>query len=92
MLWPWLVAMMPVAGVVFALDGVLLGAGDNAFIRTVTVVAALGGFVPLCLLALRFDWGLTGVWAGLAASIGIRLIGMVWRTRTGRWLVVGEQR
>ena len=38
LLWPWLVAMMPVGGVLFALDGVLLGAGDNAYIRTVTVV------------------------------------------------------
>jgi putative MATE family efflux protein len=91
-LWPWLVAMMPVAGIVFALDGVLLGAGDNAFIRTVTVVAALGGFVPLCLLALWLDWGLSGVWAGLAAFIGVRFVGMVWRTRSGRWLVVGERR
>ncbi|HEV2886628.1 MAG TPA: MATE family efflux transporter [Jatrophihabitans sp.] len=91
-LWPWLVAMTPVAGVVFALDGVLLGAGDNAYIRTVTVVAALGGFVPLCLLAVRLDWGLAGVWAGLAAFIGLRFVGMVWRTRSGRWLVVGEQR
>ena len=91
-LWPWLVCMMPVAGIVFALDGVLLGAGDNAFIRTITVVAALGGFVPLCLLALWLDWGLGGVWAGLAAFIGVRFVGMVWRTWTGRWLVVGEQR
>jgi putative MATE family efflux protein len=91
-LWPWLVVMMPVAGVVFALDGVLLGAGDNAFIRTITVVAVLGGFIPLCLLALRLDWGLSGVWAGLAAFIGIRFAGMVWRTRSGHWLVVGEQR
>jgi putative MATE family efflux protein len=91
-LWPWLVTMMPVAGVVFALDGVLLGAGDNAFIRTITVLGALGGFVPLCLLALRLDWGLSGVWAGLAAFIGIRFAGMVWRTRSGHWLVVGERR
>ncbi|HEX8306683.1 MAG TPA: MATE family efflux transporter [Jatrophihabitans sp.] len=91
-LWPWLVAMMPVAGIVFALDGVLLGAGDNAFIRTITVVSALGGFVPLCLLAVWLDWGLSGVWAGLAAFIGVRFVGMVWRTRSGRWLVVGEQR
>jgi len=91
-LWPWLVLMMPAAGVVFALDGVLLGAGDNAFVRTITVLAALGGFVPLSLLALRLDWGLAGVWSGLAAFIAIRFVGMVWRTTTGRWLVVGERR
>jgi putative MATE family efflux protein len=91
-LWPWLVLMMPVAGVVFALDGVLLGAGDNAFVRDITVLATLGGYVPLSLLALRLDWGLGGVWAGLAAFITIRFVGMAWRTRTGRWLIVGEQR
>jgi putative MATE family efflux protein len=89
-LWPWLVAMMPIGGVLFALDGVLLGAGDNAYIRTVTVVAALFGYVPLCLAAVHFGWGLGGVWAGLASFVVLRFIGMAWRTRSGRWLVVGE--
>jgi putative MATE family efflux protein len=88
--WPWLVAMMPLGGIVFALDGVLLGAGDNAFMRTITLVAALCAYVSLCLVALRFGWGLGGVWAGLAAFIGVRFVGMAWRTRSGRWLVVGE--
>jgi putative MATE family efflux protein len=91
-LWPWLVAMMPVGGIVFALDGVLLGAGDNAFVRSITVLGALGGFVPLSLLSLHLGWGLGGVWAGLSAFIVIRLVGMAWRTRSGRWLVVGEAR
>ncbi len=92
LLWPWLVAMMPLGGIVFALDGVLLGAGDNAFMRTVTLVAALGAYCPMALAALHFHWGLGGVWAGLAAFIGVRFVGMAWRTATGRWLVVGEQR
>ena len=39
-LWPWFVGMLPIAGVVFALDGVLIGAGDVAFLRTITIVAA----------------------------------------------------
>jgi putative MATE family efflux protein len=89
-LWPWLVGMMPIGGLVFALDGVLLGAGDNAYIRTVTIVAALTGYVPLSLAALHFNWGIGGVWAGLASFIGLRLAGMAWRTHSGRWLVVGE--
>ena len=91
-LWPWLLGMQPAAGIVFALDGVLLGAGDNAFIRNVTLVAALLGFIPLCLLTLPWHLGLTGVWAGLTGFIVVRLIGMAWRTRSGEWLVVGEQR
>ncbi|HEY2041646.1 MAG TPA: MATE family efflux transporter [Jatrophihabitans sp.] len=89
-LWPWLIGMMPIAGIVFALDGVLLGAGDNAFIRNVTLIGALVGYVPLCFAALHYGWGIGGVWAGLASFIGLRFIGMVWRTRTGRWLIVGE--
>ena len=88
-LWPWLVGMMPAAGVVFALDGVLLGAGDNAFIRDVTVVSALLGYVPLSVASAVFGWGLRGVWAGLAVFIAFRFVGMVSRTWSDRWLRVG---
>ena len=38
--WWFFAGMQPVAGVVFALDGVLLGAGDVAFLRTWTLCAA----------------------------------------------------
>lgn len=89
LLWPYLVVLMPVGGVVFAWDGVLLGAGDNAFMRTITLLGALGGFVPVSLLALRFDWGIGGVWAGLLAFIAIRFVGMALRVRGDRWVVTG---
>jgi putative MATE family efflux protein len=92
LLWPWLVGIQPVGGIVFALDGVLLGAGDNAMVRTITLLSAGLGFIPLCLLSLPLHWGIGGVWAGLAAFILLRLVGMSWRTSTGRWLVVGERR
>jgi putative MATE family efflux protein len=92
LLWPWLVAMMPVGGILFALDGVLFGAGDNAFLRTVTLVSAVVGYIPLAVCALVFGWGIGGVWAGLASFIGLRFIGMAWRVRSGSWLVVGETR
>lgn len=91
-LWPWFVAMQPAAGIVFALDGVLIGAGDIAFMRTLTLVAALGAFAPLNLAALHWHWGLGGVWAGLTAFIAVRFVGMVARARGSRWVVVGEQR
>ena len=89
MLWPWFVAMLPAAGVVFALDGVLIGAGDVGFLRTITIVAAVGAFAPLNLAALHWDWGLGGVWAGLAAFVAVRLVGMVWRARGSAWVVTG---
>ena len=87
--WPYFVGMQPAAGVVFALDGVLIGAGDVGFLRTVTLVAAVGFFVPITLAALHFHWGIGGVWAGLAAFLVARLIGMLARTARGRWAVTG---
>jgi putative MATE family efflux protein len=89
MLWPWFVGMLPAAGVVFALDGVLIGAGDVAFLRTITIVAGVFVFAPLNLAALHWNWGIGGVWAGLTAFILVRLVGMIWRTRGERWIVLG---
>jgi Na+-driven multidrug efflux pump len=89
LLWPWFVAMLPMAGVVFALDGVLIGAGDVAFLRTITIVAAVFAFAPLNLAALHWHWGIGGIWAGLAAFILVRFVGMIARTRGSRWVVLG---
>jgi putative MATE family efflux protein len=87
--WWFLVAQMPVAGVLFALDGVLMGAGDAAFMRNVTVFSALFGFLPLTWLSLVFDWGLAGIWAGLSSFLVLRLVLGIWRTRSGRWALPG---
>ena len=74
-------------------DGrMLIGAGDVRFMRTLTLVAALGAFVPINLAALHWHWGIGGVWAGLTAFIGFRLAGMLARARGSRWVVLGEQR
>lgn len=87
--WWFLVAQLPLAGIVFALDGVLLGAGDAAFMRTATVVSALVGFLPLTWLSLVFGWGLAGIWAGLSAFIVLRLVFGVWRVSSDRWAAPG---
>jgi putative MATE family efflux protein len=82
----WILAVMVLAGgVVFALDGVLLGAGDVAYLRTATIVSVVLGFIPGVWLAWFADLGLTGVWYGLLAFIVIRLLAVVWRFRSGRW-------
>ncbi|CAJ1500281.1 MATE family efflux transporter [[Mycobacterium] kokjensenii] len=88
--WWFLVAQLPIAGIVFALDGVLLGAGDAAFMRTATVVSALAGFLPLTWLSLVLDWGLAGVWSGLSTFIALRLLFVGWRTLSGRWVRTGR--
>jgi putative MATE family efflux protein len=87
--WWFMVAQLPLAGVVFALDGVLLGAGDAAFMRTATVVSALVGFLPAIWLSLACDWGLAGIWSGLSMFIVLRLIFVGWRALSGDWAVTG---
>jgi Na+-driven multidrug efflux pump len=90
--WWFFVALQPIAGVVFALDGVLLGAGDAAFMRNATLLAAIVGFLPFIWLSMFFGWGLAGIWTGLAAFMVIRLIAVLLRARSGRWAVVGAVR
>jgi putative MATE family efflux protein len=87
--WWFFAALQPVAGVVFAIDGVLLGAGDAAFLRTSTLAAAVFGFLPLIWASLAFGWGLAGIWSGLTAFMLIRLVAVVLRARSDRWLVTG---
>jgi putative MATE family efflux protein len=90
--WPWFVALLPLAGVVYALDGVLIGAGDVRYLRDLTLAAALGGFLPAIWAAYVLDLGLGGVWAGLAVFTVVRLVTLLWRLRSPRWAVVGATR
>jgi putative MATE family efflux protein len=90
--WPWFVGLLPFAGVVYALDGVLIGAGDVAFLRNVTIVAALGGFLPMIWLAHALDLGLGGVWAGLGLFTLVRFGMLIQRWRSARWAVLGATR
>jgi putative MATE family efflux protein len=85
--WWFLAGMQPMAGVVFALDGVLMGAGDVGYLRTVTIGSAVLGFLPLSLLAGPLDWGLAGVWTGLCLFIALRLVGVLVRVAGDRWLM-----
>ncbi len=89
--WPWFVAMQPFGGVLFAIDGILVGAGDVAFMRNAAIGAALFGFVPITYAAYVLDLGLSGVWAGLTAFVLIRLAAGVWRLVGGRWAVTGAR-
>jgi putative MATE family efflux protein len=87
--WWFMVAQLPIAGIVFALDGVLLGAGDAKFMRNATLISALIGFLPLIWLSLVFGWGLLGIWSGLSTFMVLRLAFVGWRAFSGHWLVPG---
>ncbi len=87
-LWPLFAAMLPVAALVFALDGILIGAGDTRFLA-LAMAAAAALFVPLVLAVGWLDWGVVGIWAALDALMIARLLPL-WRRFAGeRWAVVG---
>ncbi|MFI0738058.1 MATE family efflux transporter [Streptomyces sp. NPDC021100] len=81
----------PVAGVVFVLDGVLMGAGDGPYLaRAMLVVLAV--FAPVALLVPPLGGGLTALWWAMALMMAVRM-GTLWlRVRSGRWLVTGAVR
>ncbi|MBZ4323341.1 MATE family efflux transporter [Streptomyces huiliensis] len=81
----------PVAGVVFVLDGVLMGAGDGPYLaRAMLVVLAV--FAPVALLVPPLGGGLTALWWAMALMMAVRM-GTLWlRIRSGRWLVTGAVR
>jgi putative MATE family efflux protein len=86
----WLFALMqPLGAAVFALDGILIGAGDTRYLAASMLVAGFGVYAPIALAALALDWGIVGVWAGLIALMLTRLLTLAARFRTRRWAVPG---
>ena len=88
LLWPFFALMQPLNGAVFALDGILIGAGDGPFLAG-SMVAAFLACATVLLAALAGDWGIRGVWIALVLLIVVRLTLMTVRFRRGRWLVTG---
>jgi putative MATE family efflux protein len=88
LLWPLFALMQPFNGAVFALDGILIGAGDGPFLAG-SMVAAFVACGAVLLAVLAGDWGIRGVWAALVVLILVRLTAMTARFRRGRWLVTG---
>ncbi|MFF9312091.1 MATE family efflux transporter [Streptomyces sp. NPDC014748] len=81
----------PVCGVVFVLDGVLMGAGDGPYLAGAMLVT-LAVFVPAALLVPVFGGGLTALWGAMTLMMTVRLLTLWLRTRSGRWLVTGATR
>jgi len=88
LLWPFLAAMQPLGGAVFALDGILIGAGDTRYLMW-SMVAASAIFIVLASLAYALGWGVVGVWAALDVLLLARLALLGPRFVRRRWAVVG---
>ena len=80
----------PVAGVVFVLDGVLIGAGDGRYLAWAGLVN-LVAFVPLALAVLAAGVGLVALWWALTGYLLTRLATLLWRERGDAWLVLGDK-
>ena len=82
-------AGQPVAGVVFVLDGVLIGAGDATYLAW-TGVVVLGVYAPVALLVGGLGGGVVAVWATLSGLLmGARFAVLTLRVRGDAWLVTG---
>ncbi|HEX6919455.1 MAG TPA: MATE family efflux transporter [Actinomycetes bacterium] len=78
----------PVCGAVFALDGVLIGAGDGRYLARAGLVT-LAVFLPLAGLVLVTDAGLVALWWAFSGFMLARLGTLLWRERGDAWLVTG---
>lgn len=81
----------PVAGVVFVLDGVLIGAGDQDYLAvagllSTTVFGIAAAFEVLA------GGGLLGLWLAISAWLAARFVTLTWRAQGSRWLVTGAVR
>ncbi|GAA0618964.1 MATE family efflux transporter [Streptomyces crystallinus] len=81
----------PIAGVVFVLDGVLMGAGDGPYLAGAMLVT-LACFAPVALLVPTLGGGLTALWWAMALMMTVRMLTLWLRARSGRWLVTGATR
>lgn len=80
-----LVVFQPLNGIVFALDGFILGAHDTRFLMWAMLAGGLLLFVPVTGLAFYLGLGLFGVWAGFSLFMLHRLAANLWRLSSGRW-------
>jgi putative MATE family efflux protein len=84
-----LVALLqPVNGVVFVLDGLLIGAGDMAFLAR-AMVGALVAFAPAAAAVLVLDLGIGWLWAAMGVLMVARLVPLSMRLASGAWAVPG---
>src|SRR5262249_32263104 len=78
------IAEQPVAGVVFVLDGVLIGAGDQDYLAVAGLVA-LAVFGVAAALVVSSRAGLVALWLAYAVWMLARFVTLTLRARGSRW-------
>jgi Na+-driven multidrug efflux pump len=81
--------LQPVCGVVFVLDGVLIGAGDMRYLAVAGLLTMLA-FLPGAYAVLALDRGLMiALWAAFGVFMLARLVTLTLRAHGSAWLVTG---
>ncbi|BDZ42023.1 hypothetical protein GCM10025865_13220 [Paraoerskovia sediminicola] len=85
--------LLPVAGWVYVLDGVLIGAGDGRYLAWAGMLT-LVVYAPVALLVGRYapdgPWGLAWLWFAFAGVfMAARALTTGLRARGSRWMVTG---
>jgi putative MATE family efflux protein len=78
----------PIAGIVFVLDGVLIGAGDGRYLALAGLIALLA-YVPAALVVQRSGAGLVWLWIAYGWYVAARMLTLLWRIRSSAWLRTG---
>lgn len=81
----------PAAGVVFVLDGVLIGAGDQNYLAVAGLIAT-AVFGLAAATDVVSGAGLLGLWFAITAWLAARFVTLTWRARGSHWLVTGAVR
>ncbi|MBJ3805958.1 MATE family efflux transporter [Streptomyces flavofungini] len=81
----------PICGIVYVLDGVLMGAGDGPYLAWAMLVT-LAVFAPVALLVPSLGGGLTTLWVAMTLMMTVRALTLWLRSRSGRWVVTGATR
>ena len=84
-------AMQPINGVVFVLDGVLIGAGESRYLA-LAMLAATATFIPAAIAVDALGGGLVALWGALTLFMVARLVGVGRLYLTDRWIVTGATR
>ncbi|MFI6814036.1 MATE family efflux transporter [Nonomuraea sp. NPDC050328] len=85
-LWP-VVLFQPLCGVVFVLDGVLIGAGDQRYLAWAGVWNTIA-YLPAAAVA-AWSGSLVVLWCALGVWMLARLVALGTRARGRAWLVTG---
>lgn len=84
----WVAVLQVPAGVVFALDGILIGAGDLRYLARAMVGVALV-FAPCAVAVAVLDLGIGWLWAAIGVMFLARLGPLLRRFQRGEWAVLG---